>query len=44
MNSKQSGAVKKVMWVILLWFGSVLALFIASTLIKLLMTMAGLHT
>ncbi|MBV8874753.1 MAG: DUF2474 domain-containing protein [Metakosakonia sp.] len=44
MKSKQSGTVKKVMWFISLWFGSVLALFIASTLIKLLMTMAGLHT
>ncbi|SFE58058.1 Protein of unknown function [Phytobacter palmae] len=44
MNIKQSGTTKKIIWFISLWFGSVLALFIASTLIKLLMTMAGLHT
>ncbi|MCL5497775.1 DUF2474 domain-containing protein [Escherichia coli] len=44
MNIKQSGTAKKIIWFISLWFGSVLVLFIASTLIKLLMTMAGLHT
>ncbi|WP_457976336.1 DUF2474 family protein [Enterobacter sp. SA197] len=32
------------MWFVLLWLGSVLALFVASSLIKLLMSMAGLHT
>ncbi|RDT53582.1 DUF2474 domain-containing protein [Escherichia coli] len=44
MNSKQNGTAKKIIWFISLWFCSVLALFIASTLIKLLMSMAGLHT
>lgn len=44
MPWKQKAAAKKVMWFILLWFGSVFSLFIASSLIKLLMSMAGLHT
>ena len=38
MNSRQSGTAKKITWFISLWFGSVLALFIASTVIKLLMS------
>lgn len=44
MLNKSQATARKVMWFIFLWFSSVLALFIASTLIKLLMSFAGLRT
>ncbi|MGY5956799.1 hypothetical protein ACUY4R_000792 [Kosakonia sp. BK9b] len=41
---RQKRILPRIMWFVLLWSGSVVALFIASFAIKLLMSMAGLRS